>query len=88
MRGRLLSELEHDKAEMWSLGLSVAIERAQPVGGVISRQTDRHAWLRLPLGGAGTSSLVLCHDVLLAHDCVDGSDTFGLFSTAPQGLAA
>ena len=88
MRGRRLSELEHDKAEMWSLGLSVAIDRAQPVGGVISRQNDRHAWLRLPLGGDGASNLVLCHDVLLAYESVDGPDRFSLFPTAPQGLAA
>ena len=88
MRGRLLSELEREKADMWSLGLMAAVDRMEPVGGIINREKDRHAWLRLPLGGTGSESLVLCHDVLLAHEVADEPKGFGLFSSSPQGLAA
>ncbi|RIJ14508.1 PAS domain-containing protein [Henriciella mobilis] len=88
MRGRLINELERDKADMWSLGLMAAIDRIEPVGGIIDRAKDRHAWLRLPLGSAGTSSFVLCHDVLLAHEVPEEPKGFGLFSAAPSGLAA
>ncbi|WP_300393799.1 PAS domain-containing protein [Henriciella sp.] len=89
MRGRALRELDREKAEMWSLGLSAAIDRAVPVGGIIDRAKDRHAWLRLPLGGgAGAASLVLCHDVLVAHESTDDPKPFGIFSGRPHGLAA
>lgn len=88
MRGSLLCELEREKAEMWSLGLMAAIDRAEPVGGIISRSKDRHAWLRLPLGGAGMTSLVLCHDVLMAHEAAKEPVGYGLFSSSPRGIAA
>lgn len=88
MRGRLLCELERDKADMWSLGLMAAIDRAEPVGGIISRSDDRHAWLRLPLGGSGMTGLVLCHDVLMAHEATEEPAGFGLFSASPRGIAA
>ena len=88
MRGRLLSELERDKADMWSLGLMAAIDRVEPVGGVIDRGNDRHAWLRLPLGSTGATSLVLCHDVIMAHPSTERAPDFTEFSFPPRGLAA
>ena len=88
MRGRLLSELEPDKADMWSLGLMAAIDRVEPVGGVIDRGTDRHAWLRLPLASSGATSLVLCHDVNMAHPTTETSPDISAFSFRARGLAA
>ena len=89
MRGRNLSELASDKAAMWMLGLSSAINHGRPVGGIVNRAHDRHAWLRVPLdSGIYGKSLVLCHDMLLSQDEVDGHDPFGLFSTPEDSLAA
>lgn len=89
MRGRSLSELSRDKAEMWSLGLISAVERGEPVGGIIDRQKDRHAWLRLPLDpGPGIARLVLCHDVLLPSETRDERPGFSIFSPLRPHLAA
>ncbi|MEM9055544.1 MAG: PAS domain-containing protein [Pseudomonadota bacterium] len=68
MRGRQLRELDPNIADMWSLGLSSALERRQPVGGIIHRETDCHAWLRLPLEATEGGALVLCHDALLPKE--------------------
>ena len=66
-RGRLVGEVAGPQAETYSLGLSAAIERQAPVGGVIERGGPAHAWLRLPLAGSdGRVSQVLCHDELVA----------------------
>ena len=89
MRGRWLSELEPEKAEMWSLGLASAIEGARPVGGIIDRAHDYHAWLRLPLEpGEGMSRLVLCHDVLVGHEATEPRKESTLFSSIRNSLAA
>lgn len=65
MRGRLVSELEKNLSDMWSLGLSSALEQGRPVGGMIQRESDGHAWLRLPLYSPRVGALVLCHDTLV-----------------------
>jgi hypothetical protein len=67
MRGRLLSELDRTTYEMWSLGLARAFDMQQPIGGLIERETDTHAWLRLPLRSERSSALVLCHDALIPN---------------------
>lgn len=65
MRGRSVHDLEPNVCDMWSLGLSSAIDRGQPVGGLICREKDEHAWLRLPLMSETGGALILCHDALL-----------------------
>lgn len=67
MRGRLLSELDRTTFEMWSLGLSRALEMGQPTGGLIQREEDSHAWLRLPLRSNKSEAMVLCHDALIPN---------------------
>lgn len=88
-RGRELSALTQDKQAMWSLGLMAAAERARPVGGIIPRHNDRHAWLRLPLAsGDPDTSLILCHDVILSAEQPEDFDRDFLFSDAGGSLAA
>ncbi len=66
-RGRRIEDVAGTAAETFSLGLSAAIDRGTPVGGVIETGNRLHAWLRLPLAGAdGRISQVLCHDEELA----------------------
>lgn len=65
MRGRLVSDLDKTLSDIWSLGLSSALEQMRPVGGLIERDTDAHAWLRLPLYSPRSGALVLCHDTLV-----------------------
>ena len=67
MRGRFLSELDKTAFEIWSLGLARAIHLQQPVGGLIARDADSHAWLRLPLWCDRLGALVLCHDALIPN---------------------
>ncbi len=67
MRGRSLTELEPGAFEMWSLGLSHVLEQQRPVGGLIERGFDTHAWLRLPLQGGPSGALILCHDSLIPN---------------------
>ena len=89
MRGRWLSELEPEKAEMWTLGLTSALERGVPVGGILARTHDHHAWLRLPLDtGLGISRIVLCHDVIIGHEASEPDAESSLFSTLRGSLAA
>ena len=65
MRGRFLADLDRDVFEMWSLGLSSVLDQRRPVGGLIERDTDVHAWLRLPLQSGERGAVVLCHDSLI-----------------------
>lgn len=65
MRGKFLSELDENAYEMWSLGLSCVLEQQRPVGGLIERGTEAHAWLRLPLQSGPGGALILCHDSLI-----------------------
>jgi len=67
MRGRYLSELDQTAFEMWSLGLTRALEAQQPIGGLIGRDEDTHTWLRLPLHSDRFGLMVLCHDALIPN---------------------
>ncbi|WP_430401774.1 PAS domain-containing protein [Hyphomonas sp.] len=65
-RGRRIAEVVGAHGEAFSLGLSVALERRGPVGGVIEQEDGMHAWLRLPLADSnGQLTMVLCHDEML-----------------------
>jgi len=67
VRGRLVSEIAGAHGDCYALGLSAALERGEPVGGLIETGGRIHVWLRLPLAGEdGRLSLVLCHDELFA----------------------
>ncbi len=67
-RGRKVSDVTGENAETYALGLSAAIERGGPVGGVIESDGKLHAWLRLPMAGTdGRTNQVLCHDELLPN---------------------
>jgi hypothetical protein len=67
VRGMRLADIAGAYGECYALGLSAALERGEPVGGVIETGGRIHAWLRLPLvGDDGQLSQVLCHDELLA----------------------
>ena len=68
MRGRCVDELGKTVSEMWSLGLSSALDQLRPVGGLIERDMDCHAWLRLPLHSSRSRALVLCHDTLVPKE--------------------
>lgn len=66
VRGMRLTEIAGAHGECYALGLSAALERGEPVGGIIEIEGRIHAWLRLPLvGDDGELSQVLCHDELL-----------------------
>lgn len=70
VRGLYLDDLPVRLSEVWALGLDAALERREPVGGVIAQPTSarQHAWLRLPLLDAeGRMRLVLCHDELVSE---------------------
>ena len=71
MRGRRLDEFDTPAADMWSLGLTAVLDRQQPVGGLIKRSHDSHAWLRLPLRPTVRGHVVLCHDMLVANARLD-----------------
>jgi hypothetical protein len=63
VRGRRVDEIAGAHGETYALGLLAALERRQPVGGVIDTGGRAHSWLRLPLAGEdGQASQVLCHD--------------------------
>lgn len=90
MRGRLISELDQTLSEIWSLGLSSALEKMRPVGGLIERDNDAHAWLRLPLFSPRIGTLVMCHDALVPRHRLrdqDGRESHRLSGT-PNILAA
>ncbi len=72
MRGRSLSELDQTMFEMWSLGLARALDVQRPVGGLIRREEDSHAWLRLPLRTNRVGAMVLCHDTLIPNERLSG----------------
>ena len=66
VRGRPVAEIAGAHGECYALGLAGAIDRGEPVGGLIESGGRVHAWLRLPLAGEdGRLSQVLCHDELL-----------------------
>ncbi|MEX1250973.1 MAG: PAS domain-containing protein [Hyphomonas sp.] len=66
VRGRRVAEIAGTHGECYALGLSSALERGNPVGGVIEG-ARLHAWLRLPVADEhGDLTMVLCHDELIA----------------------
>jgi len=66
VRGRGIEDVLSEHAETYSLGLSAALERGAPVGGMTEQNGRMHAWLRLPLAGPdGQLTQVLCHDELV-----------------------
>lgn len=68
VRGRRVAEIAGAHGECYALGLSSAVERGLPVGGVIETGGRLHAWLRLPLADDYDQlTQVLCHDELIAH---------------------
>ena len=67
MRGLFLSELEETECEVWSRGLSRALEMQQPIGGLIEGDGESHAWLRLPFQCERLGSVILCHDALIPN---------------------
>lgn len=91
VQGKALSSLNDTVSDMFTLGLSAVMSRKHAVGGVIDREYDRHAWLRLPmLDEHGGARLVLCHDHLLKKSATD-YDRTEISYTVPNiksGLAA
>ncbi|HAY07669.1 MAG TPA: PAS domain-containing protein [Hyphomonas sp.] len=68
VRGRRVAEIAGSYGECYALGLSAALERGVPVGGVTEQGGRLHAWLRLPLCDEnGDLTQVLCHDEFVAH---------------------
>lgn len=68
VRGMKVDEIAGAHGDCYSLGLSAALERGQPVGGEICDGRRSHCWLRLPLAGeGGRLNQVLCHDELLSQ---------------------
>lgn len=65
-RGMRVADVAGVHGETYALGLSAAIERGAPVGGVMEGNGRMQAWLRLPLAGSDRRlTQVLCHDELL-----------------------
>ena len=90
MRGRRIADLEQGVLEMLSLGLERSCEEQRPVGGLIERTYDTHAWLRLPLQGPEHAVQVLCHDVLIPNARLKGeyNGEFDTNSGSDHDLAA
>jgi hypothetical protein len=66
VRGRRVAEIAGAHGECYALGLTSAVERGLPVGGVIETGGRLHAWLRLPVADDyGTLTMVICHDELI-----------------------
>ncbi|MEL6415577.1 MAG: PAS domain-containing protein [Pseudomonadota bacterium] len=90
MRGRKIADLDQGILEMLSLGLERSWEEQRPVGGLIERSNDTHAWLRLPLQGPERAVQVLCHDVLIPNVRLKGqyNNEFDTNSSSGRNLAA
>ena len=90
MRGRKIADLDQGVLDMLSLGLERSCEEQRPVGGLIERSHDTHAWLRLPLQGPAHAVQVLCHDVLIPNARLKGEydSEFDTRSGTGHNLAA
>lgn len=92
MRGRNLLDIDSPVVDSLALGLGMAIERAEPIGGRIEQSDGRtHVWLRLPMADrAGNLTLVLCHDEIISSgdqaDIVRGGEID--FTTQKTAYAA
>ncbi len=88
MFGKELSGLDVERSlgthgDGFLLGLSVALERAEPVGGVTDTRLPSpnfvHAWLRLPmLDDDGRFNQVLCHDEIVHQRSLVPPDPNGM----------
>lgn len=68
VRGRRVAEIAGAHGECYALGLTSAVERGLPVGGVIETASRLHAWLRLPVADDyGALTMVICHDELIQN---------------------
>lgn len=85
MRGRSLNELDQSMFEVWSLGLARALDDQLPIGGLIHRDHETHAWLRLPLRGGREGALVLCHDALIPNARLQQKPPFGSYEISGHG---
>ena len=66
VRGRRIAEIAGAHGECYALGLTSAVQRGLPVGGVIETGGRLHAWLRLPVADdLGALTMVICHDELI-----------------------
>lgn len=90
MRGKYLAELGRETYEVWSLGLASALGHERPAGGLIERDDETHAWLRLPLRKNATGALVLCHDSLIpnARLRTEYDSEYNTSAIPPHNLAA
>ena len=90
-RGRRVADVMGEHGDAFSLGLSVALERRAPVGGVIEQAGGMHAWLRLPLmDSSGHLSMVLCHDELLPSrrlEIPNDGHTASVHTSSPRAAA-
>ena len=63
---RRIAEIAGAHGECYALGLTSAVQRGLPVGGVIETGGRLHAWLRLPVADdLGDLTMVICHDELI-----------------------
>jgi hypothetical protein len=69
VRGRRVAEIAGSHGECYALGLSSAVDRGMPVGGLIETAgLLLHAWLRLPVADEfGDLTMVICHDELIQN---------------------
>lgn len=66
VRGRRVAEIAGAHGDCYALGLSSAVERGLPVGGLIETGNRLHAWLRLPVADDfGDLTMIICHDELI-----------------------
>jgi hypothetical protein len=90
-RGRRVADVMGAHGDAFSLGLSVALERRSPVGGLIEQEDGMHAWLRLPLlDSHGQLTMVLCHDEMLANRrmvILKDGQTSAVHSSSPRAAA-
>ena len=90
-RGRRVADVIGENGDAFSLGLSVALERRGPVGGLIEQNDGMHAWLRLPLKDSdGQLTMVLCHDELLPSRRLvipNGGQTGAVHNSSPRAAA-
>lgn len=90
-RGRRVADVIGEHGDAFSLGLSVALERRAPVGGVIEQKDGMHAWLRLPLmDSSGHLTMVLCHDELLPSRrfaVPNGGQSDAVHTSSPRAAA-
>ncbi|WP_341198139.1 PAS domain-containing protein [Hyphomonas chukchiensis] len=87
-RGRRVADVIGEHGDAFALGLSVALERRAPVGGVIEQSNGMHAWLRLPLlDSNGQLTMVLCHDEMLPSRRLITPNSGSVHTSSPRAAA-